>query len=95
MSQQIDELIENFDPLVEPKFKEFLYEFIQRYYHNTTREKFIHIIMNLPLGYFLNKKDIEHLFEKNRSLSYKALIDLLSKGDLKLITKEGECRSNG
>jgi len=89
MSQQVNELMKNFDPLVESKFKEFLYEFLQRYYHNTTREKFAHIIMNLPLGYFLNKNDIEHLFEKNRSLSYKSLINLLSKHNIKPIIKEG------
>jgi len=93
--QHIDDLMKNFDPLVESKFREFLYTFLQKYYHNATREKLTHIIMNLPLGYFLNEDDINHLFQKNKSLSYKELINLLKEHNLKQITEGDECHTNG
>jgi len=87
VSQHIDELMANFDSLVEPKFKEFLYIFLKKYYYNATREKLAHIIMNLPLGYFIGAGDIEHLTEKGRPLSYKELIELLSKPNLEQTTE--------
>jgi len=93
--QNIDDLMKNFDSLVEPKFKEFLYTFLKKYYHNATREKLAHIIMNLPLGYFIGIGDVKHLTEKRSQLSYKELIELLSKHNLKSITEEGECHTSG
>lgn len=88
MPQKIDELMKSFDSLVEPKFKEFLYTFLKKYYHNATREKLAHIIMNLPLGYFIGVGDINHLLKKSRPLSYKELLELLSERNLESITEE-------
>ncbi|RLG45553.1 MAG: hypothetical protein DRN81_01155 [Thermoproteota archaeon] len=88
MSENINALMQNFDRLVEPKFKEFLYTFLKKYHKNATQEKMAHIIMNLPIGYFIGIGDIKHLTEKRGLLSHKELIELLSKKDIKLIIEE-------
>lgn len=95
MSQKLDNLMMNFNKLVELKFKEFLYIFLKNYYHNATCEKLTHILMNLPLGYFLNEKDISHIFKNGKPLSYNEVIELLSKKNIKSIIEEDECHTNG
>lgn len=78
MRQKYEELFNKFHSLVDSRFKEFLYVFIRQYQNNPTRRKAAHLIMNLPVGFFINDNDIKKLFKNNRAPSHNDLIAWLS-----------------
>ena len=78
MSQRIEELLAKCSPSVEAKFKEFLYTFIKKYRDNPTRAKATHLIMNLPVGFFIDASDVKQIFVNNRAPQYNALMELLT-----------------
>jgi len=78
MKQVYEGLFEKANPLVEKKFKEFLYVFINQYKINPTRKKLAHLLMNVPVGFFINDGDIKKLLKNNRPPTHDELISWLS-----------------
>lgn len=78
MVEKFEELFKDLSPSVESKFKEFLYKFLKTYRDNPTKAKATHLIMNLPVGFFIGGDDVKELFVNNRVLSFNTLMRLLS-----------------
>ena len=75
---QHEKISDNFDPLVESKFKEFVVFFMKNYRTNATRKKMAHIILNLPLGFFMKEEDLEGMCVKNKAPSYHKFIEMIN-----------------
>jgi len=78
MKQKYEELFEKAHSSVEQKFKEFLYLFIKQYQINPTRRKLTHLLMNTPVGFFINDNDIKKLLKGNRPPTHDELIAWMS-----------------
>lgn len=74
MLPRYEGLFEKFNPLVESKFKEFLYAFIRQYENNPTKRKAAHLIMNLPVGLFIDDDDMKKLFKNGRAPTHDDLM---------------------
>jgi len=78
MKQKYEELLNKAHPSVEKKFKEFLYLFLNEYKINPTRRKLAHLLMNVPVGFFIDSNDIKKLLKGNRPPTQDELIAWLS-----------------
>ena len=84
--QDAKDIIALCDPLVENKFKDMIAIFLKKYQDNPMREKLKHLLLNLPVGLFLNQGDLKCVGE--RPMKYRDLIIFLLKRDLKQFTEE-------
>jgi len=87
MKKIYEGLFQKINPLVENKFKEFLYLFINQYKNNPTRRKAAHLIMNIPVGFFIDYDDVAKMFKNNRPPTHDEMVSFLSDREnlLKLI----------
>ena len=77
ISEDFKELAKEFDKYVESKFIELMMVSLKRYRDNPTKSKFSHIILNTPIGFFVEANDIKRLLSDNRTPGYKEIISLL------------------
>lgn len=81
------EKIRDFDPLVELKFRSFVMIFLKKYHDNPTRKKFMHLILNLPIGFILKQDDLQH-FVEDEIPSYKDCTSIINRLEIHLTGRE-------
>jgi len=90
--QESKDLADMFDSLTEEKFKDFIMTFLKIYQRNPTKQKMKHLILNLPIGFFLNQSDIDKLpIDRGYGLpmKYQDLFDMIkSKTSIANLIKE-------
>jgi predicted acetyltransferase len=83
--EDIKLLTDDFDEMVELKFKSFLSSFLRGYRDNPTKQKFFHLIMNMPIGFILKSSELDGLITDGKIPKYNELIAVL-KDKKKLIS---------
>lgn len=81
-SSDIKNVVSKFDDNVEDKFIEMIAFSVKRYRENPTRKKFMHILMNLPLGFFLTTEDVGSVFKGRDLPTYKELLGMIDNSKL-------------
>jgi len=76
------DIVNNMDDFVDNKFREFVYVFLKNYKDNPTKRKFQHFILNLPIGFILERDDLSALMSNDKAPDYREFVSMLKDNNI-------------
>ena len=84
--QDAKDVVANCDPMVDDRFKNVMVSSIKAFQDNPTKTKLRWLLLNLPVGFFINQKELKCVAD--RPMGYRDLINMLLARDIKKLTEE-------